>query len=74
MASKTFFLFAFLGIFRAVSAFWRMECHGRAGVARIDPIMDAGVISPHVHVVHGSSGKRSRFRVTACFLFHKYSP
>ncbi|XXH00498.1 hypothetical protein Hte_006844 [Hypoxylon texense] len=63
MAPKAFFLFVLLGIFSAVSAFWRMECHGRAGVARIDPIMDAGVIAPHVHVVHGSSG----FSMSATF-------
>ncbi|OTB05181.1 hypothetical protein M426DRAFT_31133, partial [Hypoxylon sp. CI-4A] len=45
-----------LGILGDVSAFWRMECRGRTGLARIDPIMDAGVISPHIHTVHGSSG------------------
>ncbi|KAI1771898.1 hypothetical protein F4818DRAFT_444896 [Hypoxylon cercidicola] len=63
MALKVFFVFALLGIIQAVSAFWRMECHGRTGVARIDPIMDAGIISPHTHVVHGSSG----FSVSATF-------
>lgn len=33
-----------------------MECRGRTGLARIDPIMDAGIVSPHIHTVHGSSG------------------
>ncbi|KAI6093158.1 hypothetical protein F4821DRAFT_76382 [Hypoxylon rubiginosum] len=56
MAPKTAFVSVLFGTFNAVSAFWRMECHGRTGVARIDPIMDVGVIAPHVHVVHGSSG------------------
>ncbi|KAI1768076.1 hypothetical protein GGR53DRAFT_34626 [Hypoxylon sp. FL1150] len=56
MASKVAFASVLLGSFNAVSAFWRMECHGRSGVARIDPIMDVGVVAPHVHVVHGSSG------------------
>ncbi|KAK6954145.1 hypothetical protein Daesc_004107 [Daldinia eschscholtzii] len=56
MASKVFSAFFLLSTFGDVSAFWRMECHGRTGLARIDPIMDAGVISPHIHTVHGSSG------------------
>ncbi|KAI0135638.1 hypothetical protein F4814DRAFT_31397 [Daldinia grandis] len=56
MASKIFSAFFLLSSFGDVSAFWRMECHGRTGLARIDPIMDAGVVSPHIHTVHGSSG------------------
>ncbi|KAI0169562.1 hypothetical protein GGR52DRAFT_550557 [Hypoxylon sp. FL1284] len=56
MAIKTLSVFALLSMFEAASAFWRMECRGRTGVARIDPIMDAGTVSPHIHVVHGSSG------------------
>ncbi|KAI1651968.1 uncharacterized protein F4817DRAFT_355902 [Daldinia loculata] len=56
MASKVFSAFFLLSTFGDVSAFWRMECHGRTGLARIDPIMDAGVVSPHIHTVHGSSG------------------
>ncbi|KAI8960132.1 hypothetical protein F5Y11DRAFT_279737 [Daldinia sp. FL1419] len=56
MASKALSAFFLLSTIGDVSAFWRMECHGRTGLARIDPIMDAGVISPHIHTVHGSSG------------------
>ncbi|KAI2609230.1 hypothetical protein GGR54DRAFT_632982 [Hypoxylon sp. NC1633] len=56
MAAKTLFAVVLLGTFGHVTAFWRMECRGRTGLARIDPIMDAGVISPHIHTVHGSSG------------------
>jgi Domain of unknown function (DUF1996) len=39
-----------------VSAFWRMECRSRSGIARIDPIVSPGNISDHLHTVHGSSG------------------
>ena len=37
-------------------AFWRLPCRGRSGVARMDPIVDPGKISSHVHVVHGGGG------------------
>ncbi|KAL7625340.1 hypothetical protein AAE478_004556 [Parahypoxylon ruwenzoriense] len=56
MTAKTISALILLGAIQDVSAFWRMECHGRTGLARIDPIMDAGVVSPHIHTVHGSSG------------------
>ncbi|KAK4191702.1 hypothetical protein QBC35DRAFT_295953 [Podospora australis] len=38
------------------SAFWRMECRGRVGLARIDPLITPGEASAHVHAIHGSSG------------------
>ncbi|WEW56175.1 hypothetical protein PRK78_001612 [Emydomyces testavorans] len=34
-------------------AFWRLPCRGVLGVARIDPIMDPGKPSVHVHSIHG---------------------
>jgi hypothetical protein len=37
-------------------AFWRMECPGRVGLARIDPLVSPGVVSQHAHAIHGSSG------------------
>ncbi|TDZ38234.1 hypothetical protein C8035_v006767 [Colletotrichum spinosum] len=37
-------------------AFWRMECPGRVGLARVDPLMAPGEAAPHVHAIHGSSG------------------
>ena len=39
-----------------VNAFWRLECRGRAGVARLDPLADPGTVGAHVHNIHGSSG------------------
>lgn len=42
-----------------VDAFWRLECDGSVGVARIDPLMDFGGVSDHVHVIKGGSGKSS---------------
>ncbi|KAF2448825.1 hypothetical protein P171DRAFT_352724 [Karstenula rhodostoma CBS 690.94] len=34
-------------------AFWRMECHSRSGLARIDPIVTPGKLSTHAHAIHG---------------------
>lgn len=45
-----------LGLAGTASAFWRMECPGRLGVARIDPIVNPGDVSAHAHSLHGSSG------------------
>ncbi|KAI0380846.1 hypothetical protein F5Y04DRAFT_92880 [Hypomontagnella monticulosa] len=56
MASKAFSTLLLLSAIGDALAFWRMECRGRTGLARIDPIMDAGLVSPHIHTVHGSSG------------------
>jgi hypothetical protein len=38
-------------------AFWRMECHSRSGLARIDPLVEPGEIANHGHAIHGGSGK-----------------
>jgi hypothetical protein len=43
-----------------VNAFWRMECRGRVGLARVDPLMSPGHASQHVHAIHGSNGKSPR--------------
>ncbi|KAM0561683.1 hypothetical protein ACHAPJ_002852 [Fusarium lateritium] len=44
------------GLVGSAHAFWRMECPGRVGLARIDPIVDPGKLSKHAHSIHGSSG------------------
>ncbi|KAF3396081.1 hypothetical protein F1880_006660 [Penicillium rolfsii] len=47
-------LVACLSLFPALtSAFWRLPCRGRTGVARLDPLVDPGKISSHVHAIHG---------------------
>lgn len=51
---------ASVGLVGSANAFWRMECPGRVGLARIDPIVDPGSISSHVHAIHGSSGEFCR--------------
>ncbi|KAI1329065.1 hypothetical protein F5Y16DRAFT_367307 [Xylariaceae sp. FL0255] len=56
MPSKTLSALAILGTSSIVNAFWRMECRGRSGLARIDPIVDPGEISSHAHTIQGSSG------------------
>jgi hypothetical protein len=43
----------------SVHAYFRMECPGRTGLARMDPIVSPGGFSSHAHAVHGSSGKSS---------------
>lgn len=56
-----------LKLFAALSAlatgvhgFWRMECNGMAGLARIDPLVSPGEISKHVHALFGSRSKFNR--------------
>ncbi|KFZ20428.1 hypothetical protein V502_03178 [Pseudogymnoascus sp. VKM F-4520 (FW-2644)] len=40
----------------SAEAFWRMECRGRSGLARLDPLVNPGVASSHAHTIFGSSG------------------
>lgn len=40
----------------SANAFWRMECRHQTGIGRMDPIMDSGEISGHVHTFTGSNG------------------
>lgn len=40
----------------ATNAFWRLECSGSVGLARIDPLMDFGGLSGHIHTIKGGSG------------------
>ncbi|UNI18594.1 hypothetical protein JDV02_004851 [Purpureocillium takamizusanense] len=44
------------GLIAGANAFWRMECPGRVGLARMDPIVNPGSVSGHVHAIHGSDG------------------
>jgi hypothetical protein len=39
------------------AAFWRMPCRSQTGIARMDPIVDPGQISAHVHTITGSGGE-----------------
>ena len=45
-----------LALATSADAFWRMPCHARTGLARIDPLVNPGVVSEHSHVIHGSGG------------------
>ncbi|KAI1812874.1 hypothetical protein GGS20DRAFT_513114 [Poronia punctata] len=56
MAPKALTALAFLGLSSVTEAFWRMECRGSTGVARVDPIVDFNKVAAHAHAVHGSSG------------------
>lgn len=38
------------------SAFWRLQCEGILGVGRLDPIINPGDISGHVHTIKGGNG------------------
>ncbi|KAJ0160555.1 hypothetical protein CTA2_7755 [Colletotrichum tanaceti] len=56
MKYSTSTLLATVGFFAAgADAFWRMECPGRVGLARVDPLMSFGGVAPHAHAFHGSS-------------------
>ena len=52
--AKAIFLLLNVG---STNAFWRLECPGSLGLARIDPLMDFGTLSDHVHTIKGGSGK-----------------
>lgn len=41
----------------SANAFWRLECDGSVGTARIDPLMDFDGLSDHIHTIKGGSGK-----------------
>lgn len=41
------------------SAFWRMECRGVSGQARIDPLVSYGTVASHVHEIFGGQGMLS---------------
>ncbi|KAG5928173.1 hypothetical protein E4U42_001179, partial [Claviceps africana] len=43
------------GLIAGAHAFWRMECPGVLGTARLDPIVDPNSVSTHAHVIQGSS-------------------
>ncbi|KAK4953835.1 hypothetical protein LTR10_008439 [Elasticomyces elasticus] len=45
-----------LALVSSASAFWRMPCRSQTGVGRLDPIMDSGEVSDHVHTIHGGNG------------------
>ncbi|CAG8956365.1 hypothetical protein HYFRA_00003747 [Hymenoscyphus fraxineus] len=40
----------------SASAFWRMPCMARTGVARIDPLVSWNEIAEHTHSIHGGNG------------------
>ena len=46
-----------LASLEGANAFWRLECDGSVGLARIDPLMDYGRAADHVHTIKGGSGK-----------------
>lgn len=46
---------ASVAVFAGLSdAFWRLPCRGNTGIARLDPLVDAGKLSYHLHSVQGS--------------------
>jgi hypothetical protein len=75
MANMIFNMFvAILATYNVgVNAFWRMECQGRLGLARLDPIVNPNGVSAHVHAIHGSSGK-SRNPATGYSCCYQYTP
>lgn len=37
----------------SANAFWRMECRGVLGTARLDPLVSYGKLAEHVHEIFG---------------------
>lgn len=50
-------------------AFWRLQCGYRSGLARLDPLINPGGVSDHVHAIHGGSGMS-----LLCNFFSPYRP
>ena len=48
---------AALTLVSGASAFWRMPCRSRTGLARMDPLMDPNEISDHVHSIFGGGSE-----------------
>lgn len=48
----------------SVSAFWRMPCRSVTGYGRLDPLVNPGSISDHVHAITGGGGKIERAALT----------
>lgn len=42
-----------LGLAGMASAFWRMECRSRSGLARTDPLVNSGAVSEFGHASQG---------------------
>ncbi|KAF2841283.1 hypothetical protein M501DRAFT_928723 [Patellaria atrata CBS 101060] len=51
-----------LSLSEPATAFWRMRCPSRTGLARIDPLVDSGTAADHSHAIHG--GKKIGFVTT----------
>jgi hypothetical protein len=69
-------LVAFLLSFVDLSVgFWRLPCHGRTGVARIDPLVDFDKVGDHAHVIHGGKSKSWSlfYRVPLCTIIYACS-
>ena len=54
MVKKAIYLILLIG---GANAFWRLECDGSVGLARIDPLISYGRAADHVHTIKGGSGK-----------------
>lgn len=58
MRSVQIIALALAAIGTPVSAFWRMECRGVSGRARLDPLVDYNEVpGAHAHEIFGSGGK-----------------
>ncbi len=55
------------------NAFWRLLCQGNVGLARMDPLVNPGVVSDHVHTIKGGSGEsRKEFFVVGYVFFYNH--
>lgn len=52
------------------AAFWRLPCQGRLAVARMDPIVNPGDVSAHIHAIHG--GDSMLYFLFILFYIHNW--
>lgn len=74
-ASKLAVVAAMIMVFMIgnVNAYWRLECDGSVGLARLDPLMNFGTVGDHVHSIKGGSGKfLTSFALNRWFVFIIY--
>lgn len=55
---RVFTIAALAPLLGSVNAFWRLECQGSSGLARLDPLMAFDTVGDHVHSIKGGSGEQ----------------
>ena len=57
MIFNTVSVIAILAAIQPAVAFWRLQCFGVVGIARVDPLVNPNELAAHVHTIKGGNGK-----------------